>query len=226
MGRDVIRTLTIAASMLLLPVALFAQDLGSVASSSSSTSTRLTRVLQATPLTGASPSTDGVLDDEAWKTATLATDFVQFRPSAGAPATQRTEARVVYTSTAIYVGVRLYDTEPDAIIRQLARRDERTVADAFRIGLDSYNDRRTAFVFEVNASGVQRDWLQFDDTRRDDGWDAVWESAARVDEDGWVVEMRIPLSQLRFESADIHDKLPPARSVCHSRDHSPSRFSR
>ncbi|MDX1578443.1 MAG: DUF5916 domain-containing protein, partial [Gemmatimonadota bacterium] len=160
------------------------------------------RARRATALSADGPSIDGRLDEKAWTGARPASGFVQFRPDPGEPASEPTDVRIVYTPEAIYVGARLHDSRPEAIIEQLARRDERTVADAFRIGIDSYFDRRTAFVFEVNASGVQRDWLQYDDTRRDDGWDAVWESATRSDPGGWIVEMRIPLSQLRFETPE------------------------
>src|SRR5437879_13130378 len=69
----------------------------------------------------------------------------------------------------------------------------------FRSLLDSYHDRRTAFEFIVNAAGVKRDVLLGDDGGySDDSWDAVWEAATAVDSLGWTVEMRIPLSQLRF----------------------------
>ncbi len=159
------------------------------------------RALRATPAAVA-PAIDGLLNEAVWGDAPVASGFVQFRPRAGEPATERTEVRVLYVPGAIYVAARLHDTRPDGIIRRLARRDERTVSDAFRVGIDSYFDRRTAFVFEVNASGVQRDWLQYDDTRQDAAWDAVWESAVSSDAGGWVVEMRIPVSQLRFERQD------------------------
>jgi hypothetical protein len=70
------------------------------------------------------------------------------------------------------------------------------------IGLDSYHDRRTAYFFAVNAAGVQRDFLIFNDGEQDDSWDAVWSAAAKVDDEGWVAEMRIPLSQLRYSTAE------------------------
>lgn len=141
---------------------------------------------------------DGRLQEAAWGDAEAATGFVQFSPNPGAPASQETEAYVLYDDVNLYVGARLHDTAPDSIVARLARRDTEVRSDWFFASFDSYNDRRTAFVFAVNPRGVQRDFLLFDDTRQDDDWDAVWDVAAQVDSLGWTVEMRIPLSQLRF----------------------------
>jgi len=144
------------------------------------------------------PEVDGSLDDEAWADAPVATNFVQFEPDPGTEPSQRTEVRLLYTSDAVYVGARMYDTHPDSILARLSRRDERAVADRFMVGFDSYYDRRTAFVFGVTAAGVQSDELLYDDTQSDRNWDAVWESSVTIDSAGWVAELRIPLSQLRF----------------------------
>ena len=149
------------------------------------------------------PQIDGRLDEPAWSGAPVARDFVQFQPDPGAPASERTEVRVLYTDDAVYIGARMYDRDPDAIIRRLARRDEQVTTDAFSVAFDSYFDHRTAFRFSVSVAGVQSDALMFSDTQEDGDWDAVWESATRSDESGWTAELRIPLSQLRFAgSAD------------------------
>ncbi|HEX4933800.1 MAG TPA: DUF5916 domain-containing protein [Gemmatimonadaceae bacterium] len=142
---------------------------------------------------------DGVLDERDWRLAEPATDFIQSRPNPGAPASHRTEARVVYDREALYVGVRLFDARPDSIARQIARRDSDDIySDWIRIAVDSYLDRRTAFVFAVSPRGLQRDEFRFNDIQNDPLWDAVWASAAQVDSLGWSAEVRIPLSQLRF----------------------------
>src|SRR5207248_4931403 len=104
----------------------------------------------------------------------------------------------------LFIGARLFDSSPQGIIRRLGRRDANTHSDEFRVLLDSYHDRRTAFEFIVNAAGVKRDVLLGDDGGySDDSWDAVWEAATAVDSLGWTVEMRIPLSQLRFSGASV-----------------------
>ena len=150
----------------------------------------------------ARPVIDGRIDEASWATATPITGLFQRDPEEGAPATERVEVRFLYDADALYVGARLFDSAPRDIIARLGRRDVNTHSDEFRVLLDSYHDRRTAFAFIVNASGVKRDALLGDDGGySDDLWDAVWEAATAVDSLGWTVEMRIPLSQLRFSGA-------------------------
>lgn len=142
---------------------------------------------------------DGRLDDSVWARIPAATDFVQQQPNAGAPATQRTEARVAYDGQNVYVAFRNFDTAPDSIAAQLARRDVDDIyADWAYVGFDSFLDRRTAFFFGVSAAGQQYDTFQFNDSQDDVQWDAVWQSAVARDARGWTAELRIPLSQLRF----------------------------
>ena len=142
---------------------------------------------------------DGRLDDEAWSSAPVATDFRQSWPDDGKPATQRTEARIVYDDVALYVGVRLFDTRPDSIAAQLARRDASNIySDWVHVVVDSYFDRRTGFRFSTNPKGVMKDVRHFDDNNEDLLWDAVWEVQTTVDSLGWIAEFRIPFSQLRF----------------------------
>ena len=159
----------------------------------------LRRALAALRVSGG-PVIDGRLDDSAWATAEVAGDFIQFQPNPGAPATQRSVVRVLYDDDAVYVGARLYDTAPDSIVARLARRDDTAFSDWFQVMLDSYFDRRTAFAFSVNPRGVKSDTQFSEDVREDAGWDAVWDVATAIDAEGWVAELRIPLSQLRFSA--------------------------
>ena len=145
---------------------------------------------------------DGRLDEAAWAGAPAASGFVQLRPASGAAATEVTEARVVYDTDALYVGMRMHDSQPHRIDRQLGRRDASLESDWAQVAIDSYGDDRTAFAFEVNAAGVQGDALLFDDVRDDDSWDAVWDVAVSTDATGWTAEFRIPFSQLRFAASD------------------------
>ena len=146
---------------------------------------------------------DGRLDDEVWSRVPAGGDFVQQYPDAGAPATQRTEVRIAYDHEAVYVGVRAWDTQPDSIAAQLARRDATGLfSDWVQVIFDSYHDRRTAYRFAVNPRGVKRDVFHFDDGSEDGGWDAVWEAATTVDAEGWTAEFRIPLSQLRYRAQE------------------------
>jgi hypothetical protein len=145
---------------------------------------------------------DGRLDEAVWATADSASPLIQFRPHPGVPASERTVARVLYDGDALYVGARMYDDHPDSIVARLMRRDDMGYSDWFAVAIDSYDDDRTAFAFFVNPRGVRYDELMYDDTHEDANWDAVWEAAARVDSLGWTVEMRIPLSQLRYAGTD------------------------
>ena len=145
---------------------------------------------------------DGLLDEAAWGQAAVADGFVQLRPEPGDAASERTEARVLYDGAALYVGMRMHDSQPDAILAPLARRDANVSSDWSYVGIDSYHDRRTAFVFAVNPAGVLRDLLVYDDVNEDDSWDAVWTAATTRDAQGWTAEFRIPLSQLRYAAAE------------------------
>ncbi|HEV2150049.1 MAG TPA: DUF5916 domain-containing protein [Longimicrobiaceae bacterium] len=153
------------------------------------------------PILRAAPATqpiriDGRLDEETWLTAAPATEFTQIVPSEGAPATQRTEVRILFDRDALYIGARLEDTEP--VSTRLVRRDgPMDRSDWLTVILDSYHDHRTAFAVELNPSGVRRDQIRAGGSE-DDSWDPVWEAATAVDSSGWTAEMRIPFSQLRF----------------------------
>lgn len=160
------------------------------------------RTARAVRVQGAPPVVDGDISDPVWQTAPVITDFVQFEPLEGAPPSQRTELRILYTDQALYVGAWMYDTAPDSVVAQLTRRDQFSHSDLILISIDSYFDRRTAFEFALNPLGVKIDLYRFDDTQEDVGWDAVWDGAARRTDWGWSAEFRIPLSQLRFAGDD------------------------
>ena len=145
---------------------------------------------------------DGRLDEPAWAAAPVADGFVMRQPDPGAEPSERTEARVLLDGGAVYVGMRMHDSRPDAIDARLGRRDVYLESDWARVGLSSLADGRTAYQFAVNPAGVQRDALLYDDVRLDYSWDAVWDVAVGRDAGGWTAEFRIPLSQLRFDPAD------------------------
>ena len=149
---------------------------------------------------------DGDFSDPAWAQATPITSFLQREPREGAPATMRTEARVAFDATAIYVAVRAFDPEPDRIVGFLTRRDADSSSDWVHVLIDSYHDRRTAYQFGVNPVGVKQDSYWYNDNNNDDSWDAVWDVVARRDTEGWCAEFRIPFSQLRF-SGDSDGRL-------------------
>jgi hypothetical protein len=145
---------------------------------------------------------DGVLDEPAWHGPAAGGAFVQRDPHSGSPATERTEVRVLYSANALYVGVRAFDSAPDRIRGELVRRDQSSQADEIAVYLDTYDDRRTAFMFAVNPRGSIRDVAYSDDSEymADPSWDPVWQVRTSIDSLGWSAEFRIPLTQLRFDS--------------------------
>src|SRR5690349_21362365 len=162
--------------------------------STPTTGSAAARAVRANP---SAPRVDGLLDDAAWQTAPVITGFIQHDPNEGQAGTERTEARIVYTDDAIYVGVRAFDSQASKISAHLTRRDDDSPSDWIGVVIDSYRDRRTAFEFAVNPAGVKRDIYWYDDSNTDPSWDAVWDVAVSRDADGWTAEFRIPVSQLR-----------------------------
>ncbi len=155
---------------------------------------------------------DGRLSEDAWAGAESVTGFLQFEPEEGTSASQPSDVRVLYGDANLYVGAYLYDEAPSRIEAALGRRDEINRADWFIVSIDSYFDRRTAYTFAVNAAGIQFDAIYTGGGGPDGGggsglpgmdesWDAVWYSDVSLTADGWVVEMRIPYSMLRFDEA-------------------------
>src|SRR3954469_1084278 len=152
---------------------------------------------QATKLAGPI-AIDGHLDEPSWQTAPKQTHFIQRFPKDGGKPELDTTFAILYDDEAIYVGVWLDDPEPAKIRAQLTRRDVDALADVVIVAFDSYHDRRTGYAFQLNAAGVQRDVLLFDDQNQDDTWDAVWTGNSAITTHGWTAEFRIPLSQLRY----------------------------
>ncbi len=154
-------------------------------------------------------SIDGRLDDVAWQEAALLTDFTQFEPVEGTPASQRTEVRVLMDADAIYFSVMAFDDDPSGIRATLSERDSFTRSDDYiRFVLDTFDDGRRAYVFTVNPLGVQHDgiWNQGGSAGRrdnfgppiDDNPDFLWDSDGLITDAGYQVELRIPLKSLRF----------------------------
>ncbi|HEX9049307.1 MAG TPA: DUF5916 domain-containing protein [Anaeromyxobacter sp.] len=141
---------------------------------------------------------DGRLEEPDWDLAPAFDGFVQQFPDEGAAPSERTEVRVLYDDRALYVGIVAHDRSPGEVARPLGRRDSAPPGDAVTVFIDSMHDRRTAFVFELSAAGVQTDGLLFDDDQYGTDWDAVWDGAAAAIPDGWSAELAIPLSALRF----------------------------
>ncbi len=146
------------------------------------------------------PVLDGREDDAVWRATPVVDQFLQAKPSEGAAARFRTEARLAYDARNLYVFVRAFDPHPDSIISLLSRRDEQTASDHVILLLDPYHDRRTGYEFVVTPGGVKTDYAIFNDGNEDVAWDGVWDVATGVDSLGWTAEYRIPLSQLHYSA--------------------------
>jgi hypothetical protein len=151
------------------------------------------------------PVINGVLDDEAWQSGAWAGGFTQNQPYNGQPETQRTEFKILFDNDNLYVAIKSYDTSPDSIVNRLTRRDE---ADGDLVGIiiDSFHDLRTGFLFGVSSAGVKYDQMFTNDSGNgDSSWDPNWWVKTSINKEGWVAEMKIPFSQVRFEkrSCDV-----------------------
>ena len=156
--------------------------------------------------TASTPKIDGVLDDECWLDVPIASDFIELRPTPGKIESKdrRTEMKVLYDDVAIYVYARMYD-HPDSVLHELVSRDQIGNADFISIIVDPFYDKMNGNGFFVTAAGVQFDAKYSQVGDEDPNWNAVWESAVKIDDKGWTCEMKIPYSALRFSSKDIQN---------------------
>src|SRR3989475_2689076 len=176
----------------LLPVRLAAQH-GSAANDLEGAA-RLRVVTAAVPI-----SLDGRVDGPAWASADSITDFRQREPSAGAPASERTVVKVLRDAAALYVAVRAYDSDMRPVRASELRRDaDLSSDDNVQLLIDSFHDRRGAFVFGTNPNGAMWDaqLVGIDNLNQD--WNGIWDVVVTRDSAGWTAEFRIPFRTLRF----------------------------
>jgi Domain of unknown function (DUF5916)/Carbohydrate family 9 binding domain-like len=148
------------------------------------------------------PVIDGDLSDAAWANAPEFTDFTQHDPDDGKPATLPTSVRIVYDEQAIYFGATMTDTHhPTAL---LMRRDTFGDTDFISINIDPQLDRLSGNAFTLTPANTQLDTVLYNDIGEDPTWDGVWESATKMSGKGWVAEVRVPFSQLRFPDRAVH----------------------
>lgn len=149
------------------------------------------------------PEINGLIDEDVWKQAPVATDFIQIEPFNGKKPAFRTEVRFLYDNEAIYVAALMYDPQPDSLCTEYTPRDQIRIDDYFGVYFDPFNDGQRAFGFFVTAAGVQVDMKTNTEGHEDETWDAVWKSEISINEDGWSAEYKIPYSALRFPGKDI-----------------------
>ena len=149
------------------------------------------------------PVIDGVLDEPFWALVQPLTGFLQRDPVDGAPASEKTEVRIAYTPTALYFGMTMHDSEPNLIRGNILQRGGWIDKDDnIRIALDTYDDDRNAYMFEVGVLGTQDDALISDESSTDWNWDGIYTTEARITEEGWVLEIEIPFTTIRFDDTE------------------------
>jgi hypothetical protein len=149
------------------------------------------------------PTIDGKLDEAAWASADAIDKLTQREPKDGAPATEKTEIRILYDDRNLYFGIMCFDSEPGRIVANEMRRDAELMNDDyFSFIIDTYNDHRNGFAFATNPLGAQRDGLIRDEgASRNPDWDGIWVVKTRQGPDGWSAEIAIPFRTLRFSKA-------------------------
>jgi len=147
---------------------------------------------------------DGILDEEIWKRAEPATDFIQQEPINGRPATERTEVRIVYTPDRLYIGVLCFDSDPDGVLGFVKRRDEFLGSDdRFLWVLDPFLEERAGYRFGISPAGAMIDSLLSNSQDGDDNsgrqWDGIWTARVRRSDIGWQAEIEMPFQTLNFD---------------------------
>jgi len=183
------------------------------------------------PRIDAAPVINGVLDEPVWQQAALLTGFSEFSPHDGIPSVDSTHVFVWYSPTAVYFGIRAYESH-GAAHATLADRDKISADDNIQILIGTFHDHRQAYVFGVNPLGVQMDGTVVEQGQvLTGGWtptlsgrvapdlsqDFVFASKGRLTDYGYEVEIRIPLKSLKYQSADAQSwDLNIVRQVQHS----------
>ena len=146
------------------------------------------------------PRIDGVLEDDAWKGPALALgDWLTYNPLNGDKLAQTTEVRVAYDERAIYFAFRCLDPEPAKVRSTLTRRDQLWNDDWVGLSLDSIGNGQSSYDLFVNPAGVQADILTTPSAGENTAPDWVWDSAGRRTAEGYDVEIRLPLTTIRFK---------------------------
>jgi hypothetical protein len=155
------------------------------------------------PRLAEAPAIDCVLDEATWRQAAVLRGFVQTRPGTNIPPSRETEVRLGYTATALYVAIRAGD-DPARVRATVARRDAIQDDDTVALYLDTFHDRRRAYLVMVNPVGVQQDGVFVEGQAPDWSVDLLLESRGCLTETGYAVELAIPFESLRYEAGPGH----------------------
>jgi hypothetical protein len=144
---------------------------------------------------------DGALNEAIYETTPSIGDFIQQEPDEGSPATERTEAWVLFDATSVYVSARCWDSHPERMVANEMRRDGAQLRqnDTFAVLFDTFHDRRNAFLFYANPIGGFADSQITDENAPNSDWNTVWQVKTGRFDGGWTIEMAIPFKSLRYQ---------------------------
>ncbi len=146
------------------------------------------------------PVLDGDLSDPVWQDIPPIGDFTQVEPVQEARATFQTEIRLAHDGRNLWVYIRCYDDEPEKIIAtKLTRDSDFETDDRVTLLFDTFHDRRNGFMFQLTPLGARMDGLTEANREFQKEWDAIWNARARIDSQGWAVEVQIPFQSLNFD---------------------------
>ena len=146
---------------------------------------------------------DGLLDEALYRTVTPISDFVQSEPTAGQPATEKTEVWISFDNEHVYVSMRASESQPERMVVNEMRRDNGQVQqnENFAFALDTFYDRRNSFNFQLNPIGGRQDGQNNNEGSSYNGdWNPIWNFAVRRSADGWTAETAIPFKSIRYRA--------------------------
>ncbi len=187
-----LRALALAASLIALaPSAAWAQAAGP-------RTAQLQRI-------DVAPTIDGRLDEPLWSELAPMGDMIQSEPVQGAEPTERTEMWIAFDDHHIYVGIRMYDREPDRLIaKQMVLDGDMTSDDRINLVFDTFHDHRNAYFFQINPVGTRRDALIENNAVFRGDWNGIWYAESHVDEQGWTAEFAIPFQTVSMAWGGTH----------------------
>jgi hypothetical protein len=160
------------------------------------------------------PAIDGDLSDPSWAKAAMIDEFRQRTPEPGAPATERTVARLMFDDNNLYIGIYAYDSDPDQLVLRTLQRDGQVWSgDNIFVTLDPGPTWRNAYTFQIGASGGRQDALRLNNTRELNAWDTIWSVQTQIVSDGYIVEMAIPFRSLSYPAGPSDWGLEIGRTV-------------
>lgn len=152
------------------------------------------------PRVAQAPDIDGTIESDEWARAQRVDDLHQVVPVEFSAPSERTVWYLMYDDDALYVAAQAYDSQPDAIVARTMRQGASIDSDdSLNILIDTFNTKRSGFSFAMNPNSVRYDAIFTDGTRVSDDWEGIWRGAARLNSEGWAVEMAIPFRTLNFD---------------------------